>query len=241
MAKSSKSAKSAKSERQKRIDDAMKKQRSAEKRRGYAIVAVAATVALLIIGAAAYKPVTDWWDLRQYNYLELTDVGAKPSACQDIVTKQATGVSEHVATGQPGRVRGLPARLRTALERGQPRPRAVRRQALRRERRAPRAGVAGAQPRARLHDPLVRRDRRRRRRADGPDRLDRQEVQGRRRQLPLQVHRRALDQAGQRRGRRRPSPTASTSPSPTGRATPRSPPACGSTAPTSAARHSTPS
>ena len=37
------------------------------------------------------------------------------------------------------------------------------------------------------------------------------------------------------------SPTASTSPSPTGRATPRSPPACGSTAPTSAARRSTPS
>ncbi len=94
-----KSSKSAKSERQKLIDNAMKKQRSAEKRRGFAIVGVCVTVALLIVGAAAYKPVTDWWDLRQYNNLDLADVGAKPSVCQEIDTKTAEGVSDHVPGG----------------------------------------------------------------------------------------------------------------------------------------------
>jgi hypothetical protein len=94
-----KSTKSAKSERQKRIDEAMKKQRSAEKRRGFAIVGVCVTVAVLIVGAAAYRPVVNWWDLRQYNNLDLADVGAGPSVCGDIETKEATGVSDHVPTG----------------------------------------------------------------------------------------------------------------------------------------------
>ena len=54
--------------------------------------------------------------------------------------------------------------------------------------RPPRARVAGAQPRARLHDPLVRRDRRRRRRGQLTElEAHRQQVR-RHRQLPLQVH-----------------------------------------------------
>ncbi|WP_232679502.1 DUF3105 domain-containing protein [Nocardioides sp. R-C-SC26] len=95
-----KSSKSAKSERQKLIDDAMKKQRGAEKRRGFAIVGVCILVAALIVGAAAWRPVMDWWDLRQYNDLELADIGAPASACQEIVTHDAEGVSDHVPFGQ---------------------------------------------------------------------------------------------------------------------------------------------
>ena len=99
MAKSAKSSKSAKSERQKLIDDAMKKQRGAEKRRGYAIVGVCVAVALAIVLAAAWRPVTDWWDKRQYANLDLAEVGAAASVCQDVETKDATGVSEHVTFG----------------------------------------------------------------------------------------------------------------------------------------------
>jgi hypothetical protein len=103
-----KSSKSAKSERQKLIDEAMKKQRGAEKRRGYLIVGVCVTVALLIVGAAAYRPVMDWWDLRQYNHLDLAEVGAEASVCQKVVTTDATGVSDHVPTGTQVKYKDAP-------------------------------------------------------------------------------------------------------------------------------------
>ena len=60
-------------------------------------------------------------------------------------------------------------------------------------RRPPRARGARAQPRARLHDPLVRRDHRRRPRQADRDRGHRQEARRQRQQLPVQVHRRSLD------------------------------------------------
>ncbi len=94
-----KSTKSSKSERQRLIDDAMKKQRGAEKRRTSAIVIVSLLVGLLIVGAAAYRPISNWWDLRQYNDLDLADIGAAASVCQKVETKDATGVSDHVEQG----------------------------------------------------------------------------------------------------------------------------------------------
>ena len=96
-----KTTKSAKSERQRRIDDAMKKQRGADKRRSYVIVAACVTVGVLIVGAAAFQPVKNWLDLRQYDSIELASLGSPASTCQDVVTKQAEGVSDHLPTGTP--------------------------------------------------------------------------------------------------------------------------------------------
>ena len=50
-----------------------RKQKSAEKRRGFMIVGVCVVVALLIVGAAAFQPIKDWWDLRQFNDMDLAD------------------------------------------------------------------------------------------------------------------------------------------------------------------------
>ena len=94
-------AKQAKSDRQKVIDDIRKKQRGADKRRGYMIVSVSAVVAALIIGAAAYRPVTNWLDLRGFEDLGLESIGAPASACDDVTTKPAEGNNDHVPTDTP--------------------------------------------------------------------------------------------------------------------------------------------
>lgn len=94
-------AKQEKKDRQAVIDSLRKQQRSTEKRRGYAIVAVASLSALLIIGAAAFNPIRDWWQLRSYSATALSDIGAKASSCQEIETKPATGNQDHVAVGTP--------------------------------------------------------------------------------------------------------------------------------------------
>jgi hypothetical protein len=83
------------------IDDIRKKQKGAEKRRGYAIVGVCAVVAVLIVGAAAFRPVKDWWDERQFNDVDLADIGAAASTCDKITTKKADGNQQHVPTGTP--------------------------------------------------------------------------------------------------------------------------------------------
>ncbi len=90
--------KSSKSDRQAVIDEIRKKQKGSEKRRGYAIVGVCSLVALLIVVAAAYRPVKNWWDLRQFKDINLASIGAPASSCDEITTKPATGNAEHVPT-----------------------------------------------------------------------------------------------------------------------------------------------
>ena len=68
--------KSTKSDRQAVIDEIRKKQKGAEKRRGFAIVGVCALVAVLIVAAAAYRPVKNWWDLRKFKDIDLASIGA---------------------------------------------------------------------------------------------------------------------------------------------------------------------
>ena len=97
-----KSAKSQKTDRQAVIEKMRKQQKGAEKKRGYAIVGVCVLVGLLMIGAAAYKPITDWWDGRAIDKVALDEVGASAAeACQDITTKKADGTQNHVPTGTP--------------------------------------------------------------------------------------------------------------------------------------------
>jgi hypothetical protein len=91
--------KSSKSDRQAVIDEIRKKQKGAERRRGYAIVGVCAVVALVIVAAAAYRPVKNWWDLRQFKDINLASIGAPASVCDKVTTKPADGNMQHVPTG----------------------------------------------------------------------------------------------------------------------------------------------
>lgn len=91
----------AKKDRQAVIDSIRKEQNRAERSRGLALVGVAVLIGVLIVGAAAFKPVKDWWDLRSYSAAALSDIGAKADACADVVTKRAQGNQDHVDVGSP--------------------------------------------------------------------------------------------------------------------------------------------
>lgn len=91
--------KPAKSDRQAVIEEIRRKQKGAERRRGFAILGVCLTIALVIILAAAYRPVKNWWDLRKFEDLQLAEIGAPASACEDVVTEKADGNAEHVDQG----------------------------------------------------------------------------------------------------------------------------------------------
>ena len=92
-------SKPSKSDRQAKIDAIRHQQQGSERRRGFMIVGVCVVVALLIVGAAAYQPIKDWWDLRQFNDLDLASIGAPASACQEVETKVASGSQDHVEPG----------------------------------------------------------------------------------------------------------------------------------------------
>lgn len=91
--------KPAKSDRQAVIEEIRRKQKGAERRRGFAILGVCLTIALVIVLAAAYRPVKNWWDLRKFEDLALAEIGEPASACDDIITKKADGNATHVDQG----------------------------------------------------------------------------------------------------------------------------------------------
>lgn len=93
--------KPAKTDRQAVIAKMRKQQKGSEHRRGLMIVGVCAAIALLIVGAAAFKPIKDWYDARAFDNLSLADIGAPASACQKITTIKADGNQDHVPTGTP--------------------------------------------------------------------------------------------------------------------------------------------
>ena len=88
-----------KSSRRAVADDVRRKQSRAERRKSFAIVGACVAVALLIVGAAAYNPIKNWWDLRQFRGLDLASIGAPAKVCGKITTKNATGEQQHVPDG----------------------------------------------------------------------------------------------------------------------------------------------
>ena len=66
MAKSSKSSRTTRTERQKVIEEMRAKQKAAERRRGSVIVTVCLLVAVGIIAAAAWGPITDHFRQQKY-------------------------------------------------------------------------------------------------------------------------------------------------------------------------------
>ena len=93
--------KTAKSDRRAVIDQIRNEQKGAERRRGLMIVGVCVVVALLIVLAAAYKPLKDAYDLRQFKDKDLADIGAPASVCGEETTANATGTQDHVQPGTP--------------------------------------------------------------------------------------------------------------------------------------------
>ena len=119
--------KSEKSDRQAVIEEIRKKQKGADRRRGFAIVGVCGLIAVVILGLAIYPIIKRNLELREFNGLNIEEIGAAASVCQDVTKKPATGSSDHVDLPGPGRLRRRPARLRPALERAGRRARGVRR------------------------------------------------------------------------------------------------------------------
>lgn len=93
-------AKQAQTERQAVLDQLKSKQKSADRRRGFVIVGVCIVVAVLIVGVAAYRPIKNAWDLRQFRNVALGDIGAPASVCGEVTTKPATGNQQHVSETQ---------------------------------------------------------------------------------------------------------------------------------------------
>ncbi|WP_299051123.1 DUF3105 domain-containing protein [uncultured Nocardioides sp.] len=90
-----------KSDRRAVADKMRKQQKRGEKRRNFAIVGVCVLIALLIVGAAAFQPVSQWWNLRQYEDASVADIGAPADVCTDYETKPADGNQQHVPQGTP--------------------------------------------------------------------------------------------------------------------------------------------
>ena len=93
-------AKQAKTDRQAVIDSIRSRQKNDERRRGLMIVGVCAVVALLIVGLAAFRPIKNWYDLRQFRNVAIDQIGAAASVCEKPTTKKATGNQQHVPDGQ---------------------------------------------------------------------------------------------------------------------------------------------
>ena len=109
-------AKQVKTDRQAVVEQMRSQQRSAEKRRGLAIVGVCLVVALLIVALAAFRPIKNWWDLRQFSNVAIDKIGAPASVCGKETTKKATGNQQHVPDGQAIFYDDAPAGLRRALQ-----------------------------------------------------------------------------------------------------------------------------
>ena len=88
-------------DRQAVIDSIRKKQAGAETRRGLALIGACVLVALVIIGAAAFQPVKDWWDLRSYETESIDAIGVPADECSEITTSKADGSQDHVEPGTP--------------------------------------------------------------------------------------------------------------------------------------------
>ena len=125
-------AKTAKTDRQAKIDQIRSKQKGDERRRGFMIVGVCVVIALLIVGAAAYRPIMNWWELRKFEDLDVASIGAPASVCADSRDEARRRQLRARADRHAGALRGLTARLRPALERAGGGPRTDRAQALHR-------------------------------------------------------------------------------------------------------------
>lgn len=94
-------AKQDKNERQAKLDAMRKQQKSAEGRGNAVIIGSAVIVGALLIGAAAWKPVTDAIERRGYEDTKFTSIGVAADACTDVETLDGGGTQNHVENDSP--------------------------------------------------------------------------------------------------------------------------------------------
>jgi Protein of unknown function (DUF3105) len=93
--------KSVKSDRQAVIEEIRKKQKGADRRRGFAIIGVCSLIAVVILGLAIYPIIKRNMDLREFEGLGLEEIGAAASVCEKATTEPANGSADHVPYPQP--------------------------------------------------------------------------------------------------------------------------------------------
>ncbi|MFJ2759765.1 DUF3105 domain-containing protein [Nocardioides sp. NPDC087217] len=83
------------------INDIRKKQGRAERVRGWAIIGVCIAFAVVIVGAAAWTPISGFIKDSEYKDVALPDIGksAKAAGCQKVTEMAADGNQNHIATG----------------------------------------------------------------------------------------------------------------------------------------------
>lgn len=113
-------SKQQKPDRRSVVDEIRKSEKAAERRKGGMIIGVSVALGLLIIGAAAYKPVTDALSAREFKSKELSSIGAPASTCQDVTTSPANGMMDHVAPGTPIDFEGSPPAFGTHYDSWEP-------------------------------------------------------------------------------------------------------------------------
>lgn len=95
-----KPSKTAKTERQRLIDETLKKQKSADRRRGNVIIAGAVLVALIIIGVAAGPVIFGSFREAAYADTPVDEIGADAGVCQEPIEEEGTDVGTHVEQPQ---------------------------------------------------------------------------------------------------------------------------------------------
>jgi hypothetical protein len=88
--------KSVKSDRQAVIEEIRKKQKGADRRRGFAILGVCLLIAVIILGLAIFPIIKRSLELREFEGLALEEIGADASVCGEVTDKSANGSSDHV-------------------------------------------------------------------------------------------------------------------------------------------------
>lgn len=92
--------KSVKTDRQAVIDEIRKKQKGADRRRGFAIIGVCVLIAAVILVLAIYPIIKRNRDLAEFNGLKLDEIGAQASVCGEVTTKPSEGNADHVDESQ---------------------------------------------------------------------------------------------------------------------------------------------
>ena len=95
-----KSTKSEKTERQRLIEETLKKQRSGEKRRGNVIITVAILLAVGILAIPLVPYARGLFETNKYDDVAVDQIGAAADVCGEVEEKNATGVSNHVPEPQ---------------------------------------------------------------------------------------------------------------------------------------------
>jgi hypothetical protein len=94
-------AKPAKSDRQAVIEQMRKKQKGADRRRGFAIIGVCILIAAAILAYPIYGIVKDNIESGKYDDVAVDQIGSPASVCQKITTKKADGNQNHVPYPTP--------------------------------------------------------------------------------------------------------------------------------------------